>query len=395
MGPYNYNEGTMKQFIHILFFSLLANVAFTQIEVGVETLPEAGDVLSYVTFEYSGDTLSYRADGESQSWSFDNFEFTGEVSDTFVDISETEFVDSFPDADLLFNAFGFQAAAKRNTNSLELVGIVSPQIDFLDLSGISLFESPFEYRRAPINFGDSFEDDGRLFFQFTADIIPGVDSLELPIPGATLDSIRFIVEFTKNERAVGWGSLELDGLTQDVLLIEQEDDFDNTIEVGLNLAGTIIWFDASAFFGDDGGGDDGFGFGPTSSTTYKYLNEDSKESIIEFTERRLIDTLGNASLFVEGRISDDFITNVTELTFNISKYEVSPNPSSGQVTVICESEIIKQPTMTVRSLGGEAVWSAKNYNFGELIDLSHLPKGLYLLEINDGDIRRTEKILIQ
>lgn len=387
----------MRDSILILFISLLANVAFTQIEVGVETLPEAGDILSYVTFNYSGDTLSYRAEGEAQSWSYEifDFEFLGDVSDTFVDINETEFLDSFPDADLLFNAFGFQAAAKRNTNSLELIGIVSPQIDFLDLSGISLFDSPFEYRRAPINYEDSFEDDGQLFFQFSSAIIPGVDSLELPIPGATLDSIRFIVELSKKERAIGWGNMVLDGLEQEVLMIEQEDEFNNTLEIGLSIGGTIIWFDASALFGDVGGEDGGFGFGLASSVTYKYLNADSKESIIEFTERRLVDTLGNASLEVDGRVSDDYITDVTELTFNISKYQVSPNPSSGQLSLICESEIIKQPELIVRSLKGEMLWNAKNYDFGELIDLSHLPKGLYLLEINDGENRRTEKILLQ
>ena len=387
----------MKHSILVLFFGLLANVAFTQIEVGVETLPEAGDILNYVEFDYTLDTLSYRAEGEAQTWTFDIFdlEFQESTSDTFMDINETEFLDSFPDADLLFRAFGFQAAAKRNTNSLELIGIVSPQIDFLDLSGISLFDSPFEYRRAPINYGDSYEDDGQLFFQFSSEIIPGVDSLELPIPGATLDSIRFIVELSKKERAIGWGNLEIDGLEQEVLMIKQEDDFNNTLEVGLNLAGTIIWFDASAFFGDDGGADGGFGFGLTSSVTYKYLNADSKESLIEFTERRVVDTLGNASLVVNGRVAQDYITNVSELDIDHTNYKISPNPSTGQLAIICESDIIKQPQVTIRSIKGKLVWNRFNYNFGELIDLSHLPKGLYLLEVNDGETQRTEKILIQ
>jgi len=383
----------MKYIYLVLTISLFVTVSSAQIEVGVETLPEAGDILEYVTFDYTGDTLSYRQEGEAQVWVFSEFEFTGEEQDTFRDIANTEYVDSFPNADLMFNTIGFQAAAKRNTNSIELLGIVSPEIDFLDLSGISLFDSPFDYRRAPINFGDSFEDDARLFFQFSAEVIPGVDSLELPIPGATLDSIRFVVEISKKETTVGWGTMELDATEHEVLMIKQEDNFENTLEVGLNLFDNIVWFDASEFFG--AGGDTGLGLGFNSTITYKYLNADSKESIIEFSEQRTVDTLGVSSLAVSGRIAEGFVTEVNEIVLQVENFKISPNPSEGLIQVICDSDVIIQPNLTIRNMKGEKIWSVKNYSYGDNIDVTNLPKGLYLMEWEDGGKRQTQKFLIQ
>jgi hypothetical protein len=59
-----------------------------------------------------------------------------------------------------------------------------------------------------------------------------------------------------------------------------------------------------------------------------------------------------------------------------------PNPSNGHVQITLGSAIKEEGIIEVRDLSGRSVYRAKMEYFDKVLDLSHLPKGLYLLEVN-------------
>ncbi|GAB1403792.1 hypothetical protein MASR1M74_09700 [Lentimicrobium sp.] len=95
------------------------------------------------------------------------------------------------------------------------------------------------------------------------------------------------------------------------------------------------------------------------------------------------------------------ITNTTATKPLLSKnvtLKVYPNPSTGQFTV-SSSVLSADVTVKVVSLLGNTVYTKSfgsgSSSFEEVINLSHLPAGIYLLSANDGKQQFNERIIIQ
>lgn len=69
--------------------------------------------------------------------------------------------------------------------------------------------------------------------------------------------------------------------------------------------------------------------------------------------------------------------------------QVYPNPSNGQFTVQGAGFSSSNPTMQLLDLSGKTLeaqqWESKQGELKQELDLSHLPAGLYLLRLRDGD----------
>ncbi len=77
--------------------------------------------------------------------------------------------------------------------------------------------------------------------------------------------------------------------------------------------------------------------------------------------------------------------------------EVYPNPSSGIFTILGNDFLGKEIQLRLFDLGGRLVWQSQTSpRFGrvqEVMDLSKFPKGMYSLQIIDGQEVRTKKIV--
>ncbi len=76
---------------------------------------------------------------------------------------------------------------------------------------------------------------------------------------------------------------------------------------------------------------------------------------------------------------------------------VTPNLSSGQLSINVRSEKPKELHLQVNDLIGQTIYSEK-INTGKnssSIDLEDLPKGLYLITVSDGETQLVEKIILQ
>jgi hypothetical protein len=362
---------------------LISSFAHSQIEVGVNTLPNLGDVLDYGIF-----STSYRTQGGNLSWSYSGIVPDSFEQEFYLDISGHPLQDTFPSANMLIRGAGFEAAAIRSSTEINAVGLGGELFNFFG-SGSFVLSDPFLFKKVPISYGDSFTDEVDVSLTFPSSLIPGLDTVTLPIPGTTLDSLRFTITFGKTEEATAWGELELHNKSYDVLKITQQDFTSTIIELGINFFGQITWFDATTLFGG------GMGMGTDLTVTHKFLTADSKESMIEFSESRIpIDTFGNTELIVTGRIKASLLTSNKDNYQPISDLNVYPNPSSGAVTIIGSNIGNEHTNIFVRDLFGRQLSRFSQDISGDAV-IGDLPPGEYLIEVRTKDQRGVRKVIVK
>ena len=103
-------------------------------------------------------------------------------------------------------------------------------------------------------------------------------------------------------------------------------------------------------------------------------------------------------------ISDDIIVSIDECTniFDLSKNEISvfiqPNPTKGIFTINIQNAECKTINVNIYNISGKIVLKNKLINTDKILknfNLSSYPKGVYFIEVICGDIRKTEKLLIE
>ena len=82
--------------------------------------------------------------------------------------------------------------------------------------------------------------------------------------------------------------------------------------------------------------------------------------------------------------------SVKEIKEDIN-FSIAPNPTSGQVTIRSETEIIKE--IKVFDLQGKELVKSYPNDFNVIVDLSKFESGVYLIQIMAGDKIRTGKIV--
>jgi hypothetical protein len=87
---------------------------------------------------------------------------------------------------------------------------------------------------------------------------------------------------------------------------------------------------------------------------------------------------------------------LTAAALEVNSYKVYPNPSSGQVKVFSENANLEQAEITIINQQGQEMMSFEDVN-GRLfeVDLSHLPKGLYLIRIKNNHQLVSKKLVLQ
>lgn len=377
-----------RLFTTTLLFNLMYVTSTAQVTLGKETLPSPKDVLEYQTFmNYEGNG-SFRDQGEDLSWTFDDIELTGTTEERYSKPDSALLAD-FPNADFSFDLAAFATAGMRTDSTLELIGVGAADLFGFEFNA-QTFPDPFVLRSVPMTYGDSYEDRIDLPFTIDAAVLPGIDSLELPVPGASLDSIRIIANIYKKETATAWGSLDFMGAEQQVLKVEQIDSTDFTIEVGLGVFGQILWIDASDFLGvfggDTGGGDmGGLGGAPQGSMTHKFLAPDSKLTILEFQEVTAQDTSGMDFTLVNGRVGSALLNAAYELgtETGLSLY---PNPAMDRLHLDAESSALIVNRAILLDIQGNMLKKWIEPDVKEGFDLQGIDAGAFimLLQTQEG-----------
>ena len=365
---------------------------YSQITVTSESLPDIGDVLEFTIFSNFEDTLEYRKSGPDTEWNLDSFNAITGQEETYLDIEGTELADSFPDANMIVEFGGFQAAAERTDSTVSIVGLLVDGFGGFDVNADVFLEDPFRLRYTPFEYEDVIEDDFQVQIVLSADVIPFLDSLDVGIPGATIDSIRVTLDIAKREEAIGWGTLTVAGQQQEVLQILENNSTETIIEVGVRL-GIFFWIDATDLLAGLGGGAVPNVGGNQSITTYKFMNMADKRAIIQFDESIVLDTAGMPSLVVNGRSSSEFLTDVEDIIPNPS-ISISPNPADQHIDVTGSQQydIIDSH---IYNINGQIVMSNFRISGDGRIEIQALSTGTYMLLLRTEEGLIVEKFLVK
>lgn len=365
----------MNHIYKILALLLIFNPLFSQIVIDNTTLPDVGDQIEYRSIiGFEGDN-TFKDNGENLTWIYDSFVFGPNNTEDYLDIKTTTLADSFPTANMLVNLSGFDAAALRTNDSIEIIGISLDNLSGFDIAASANFDNSFTYRSTPFAFGDKYDDAFDFNIQFSSDLIPGLDTIPLPIPGAVLDSIRITTKVMRSEEATAYGTLNVLGNSINVLKIEQMDSTNTLVEIGVTFFGNIVWLDATALIGD------GLDNLNNNVVTYKFLTNGSKASILEFTENSTTDTLGITTFTTTGRMSAGIISNTTEVDIEDHSYLLYPNPTSRILNIKILSNKNGKEATQVKLYNNTGQYLQSAQIVGNQILLDELPTGQYMVHI--------------
>jgi hypothetical protein len=83
---------------------------------------------------------------------------------------------------------------------------------------------------------------------------------------------------------------------------------------------------------------------------------------------------------------------------SLEDFSVYPNPSNGLFTITMNTNTDDDYNLTIRDIQGKEVYTeliSVNGEYRRDLDLSDLAKGVYYLQIQDGENSKVEKLIIQ
>ncbi len=367
----------IKNFTLALTFIAIATQVHSQITVGLSTLPEAGDVLNYDTFDsYNGE--GYDMIGEDMTWDFSDLLVSGASQESYLEASAGTAADSFPTADLLVEFIGNEGYALRNSTSISVIGFSGEEFGGLPIPLTIELDQPFAIRRAPMAFGDVYNTQTNFAAKFPLSDFPALDTLiseNNPLgDGVEIDSFAVNWDLSRTEEAVGWGNVIIGDNEVEVLQVLQTDNVETAIEAFIisPLGGT--WLDVSGFLPEEFAGQLSI-----NTNTYKYLTEEDKTVYVEFVVNQ---NLGEAA--ATGRTKENLVSTSTENVVFSKDILLYPNPANQYLTISSSNHEAIQ-SVEIFDIKGQLLMSVKPNIDQYSVDVSHLENAHYFVKI------RTEK----
>ena len=367
----------------LVAFVLTPFISVGQVTITNSTFPVPGDTLRTITTDdVSGFDKSLT--GGDLTWDLSNIS-GGFLSETiYSDPADGDSTNLFPDADLLDNSTQQEIYYQTFNNKIVEIGRsgLDPVLNLIDLT----FENDGEavFRRAPMAFGDVYNDVSDFFVKTDASALP--DSLLALFP-ISPDSLRLRVETSHDDVVDAWGTLILPNGSYDVIRVKRTTTTDSELGAFTTFFGWVTI--DPAVFGNLGGLLDLLG--ENTVVSYQFFANDNKEIMATFTE----DFDGN---LITANYKGDMTTSTGFINLKEENILTYPNPTYGDVTF----ELMNLPhdnyKVVVYNIIGKKLWSSKiDFFEGKLrADLSHLKKGTYFYSILNGSGKKvaTRRIMI-
>ncbi len=354
------------------FFFLMLCTLYTQaqITIGSETFPVIGDALK-TEFDNAPnpDLIQITAEGPNQNWDFASLMSPQTTETNILSPSEGTAAAAFPDASYLILTNAGEAYFKKDDNKVELLGFAGPDPLGLGVDVTVVYENPATQRKAPLNYGDSYSDVSKFKISIDADLIPGLDTLGLPV---SPDSIRLTLENNVLVEADAWGNLKVPNVNFDVLRLKRTTD--TTIKIEGFAFGA--WLDITALI-------TGFFDFPTNNTAinYEFVSNESRE-IVATT------SFDNDTVRTVQYIASDYTTNiVNSAKANQRSMTPYPNPAINTVRIDVNGFETDTYTLKIYNIVGEVVHEQQvNIEKGITtlkIDIRKLDTGAFLCSLLD------------
>ena len=376
----------------LLLFNLFIALCFSmqaQISLATGHIPQMGDKL-YIgidSSEYLYDNPDYDlSTGEGKAWSFDLMEIEDTQVRAYKSASEGSASTDFPDAEMIGPFLGGEGYYKQDADGLHLLGYYGSPTELLDLDLTVEFDPTYNLLPTDMSYGDSVNTEYAFYVEHNEAINVEVSGTELTINGAKLQ-----VTSTLQYVADGWGTFTTPYGTWDVLRVVQTEYRHTQGEANVPFLG---WQDLEAF------GLDGFGY--DTLRTIMFINDQIKESVIEFE----IDNDGSNAAdsptrAIRFKIPETLVVDVetpeTKQDINVVAY---PNPAINDLSLSMTGFTPGIYYINVFNMIGRTVMPTQPVEItGDSsirMNISDLNKGIYLYNITDafGNILTTKRLVV-
>ena len=126
------------------------------------------------------------------------------------------------------------------------------------------------------------------------------------------------------------------------------------------------------------------------------LTVGSHTFVLNVPDARFVGQQGDfpVSLYLHGKTSGTLPVAVRPTLDETSGLSVYPNPSSSQLTVKAEGISDPQAMMSIKNILGQTVWSSQVSQPEQVINVSHLPAGVYTLLYESTKGSKHKKVII-
>ncbi len=373
----------MKHTLTLLFLSLSVGFISAQTTITNTSFFQMNDIL--YTSNDDIPNVDLGTTGGNQTWDYSS------LSSTQVDATEVFPATSgmggaaFPQADVYINFLGGELYLQINTNEIKQIGFVGAMAGF-DVN--TAFNPQGNFRRAPINYQDSFTDENGIAFTIAAEDIPFLDSLELPV---NPDSIRVTQIFTTEYEADAWGTMTIPMGTFDVLRMRRLQTTTTQIEAFVPF---LNWIDVTDLLGGLGGGGIPGGFGDGAVESYEFLADGVKEAIATVQ----LDTVGGDIVRVTYKAQETG-TPIAEVGDDSNLFAAHPNPAYGDVRIDIRGFDNGNYELNLYNIAGKRVLTQNvevNRDTAVIINVANLDKGTYLYALHDsaGKVIRARRLMV-
>jgi hypothetical protein len=134
-------------------------------------------------------------------------------------------------------------------------------------------------------------------------------------------------------------------------------------------------------------GESGSGFFYTDNskyTTYGIRTYSSSYTLITEDKFRILKKI----------IEENIVSSVDEISENLKSAVIYPNPAQDIIQVKIENLSYNLLSLTIWNLQGQIIHIERKYSIGDLLNISYLKKGLYLVEIKTDRARISKKLIV-
>lgn len=377
----------IKNYIISFLLTLICGFSEAQITVTNMTFPSIGDNLKTST-DLQFSNFDATVSGPDQTWDFTDLVDMNTITESYINPSEGAHADSFPDANLLLvGSGGVDTYYKVTENVVSEIGRIGIDPIFEAVTYDVRIDGDAILRKAPINYGDTFEEAYNFGFEIPVSALPDTIVSLFDFGLFTPTDIRVQIDVAIDEIVDSWGMISIPIGDYDVLRIKRETT--NSTSVQLKVFGQ--WVDLSDvpielpdFVSEL--------ITARTVTSYAFLSDTEKEEIAEVT----VDSIGTpiSTTFKAAEILD----NTVNTNYSNSDVMAYPNPSYGDVRFQFNDMPADRYRIDVLDILGKKVWS-KTSRLGATYldtDMSELRTGTYLYRVFDSRGRKltTKRLMI-
>ena len=360
----------MKKILPLLTFLLFFISLTAQITVDNGTFPVEGDTL-YTATDGNGEGLDLIGPGQDLSWDWSSLGVSSTLDNIFFSASLGSSAASFPDADL-YSSLGVGSERYYAVSSTEVqeLGFVDVDPIVMNFEVTAIYESPYIFARAPLNYLDTYSSTTRLVSTFLFDSIPDTLVAGLRIKP---DSIRVRIEIDRDDEVDAWGKMTIPVGTFDVLREKRTQRRTTRVDAYVGILG---WSDVTDLISDIL--PDPSILDTDTTIQYNFLSNDSKEPIAVAIE----DSTGAVDQVIYKR--DKTVTSIWNKDLQGATVTLSPNPTYGKTSLFYNGLEEGNYSLILYDIIGNEIWR-NDYQLNESgrikQDFDFLNKGTYLYSL--------------